>query len=69
MQIKDATISKLIREIEILKREVRDKDILIGELEEKVKTLNENKKNDEENLNKEKELTVLNAVLFQFLLS
>jgi hypothetical protein len=54
----------MVREIEILKREVRDKDKLISDLEDKI--LNESQKNDEESSNEKKELIVLSAVIIYF---
>lgn len=69
---KDITINKLGRDIEVYKRQVADREKQIAELEEKLKNATESnsKAKDEETSNREKELTVLNAVsLSKFMLS
>lgn len=63
---KDGTISKLAREIEGYKRELREKDAAYKELDEKFTSLNNSKKFDEERANKDKELTVLKTVILNF---
>ena len=59
----DATISKLAREIEGLKKEISDKDATICDLNERLGALKDFKKADEERQNKEKELLVLKNVI------
>ena len=61
---KDATICKLTRDIDVLKRQVTERETSMTELEEKMKSLNDAKKQDGERENKEKELTVANAVRY-----
>ena len=63
--MKDATISKLNREIDSLKREVRDKDSSIKDLNERFAALKDAKKADEERQQKEKEILVIRNVRFQ----
>ncbi|CAF0756552.1 unnamed protein product [Brachionus calyciflorus] len=56
---KDVTISKLAREIEGYKREIKDKDTAIKELGEQLKIANDTKQAEEEAEKKDKELIVL----------
>ena len=57
----------MAREIEGLKKEISDKDGRIIELNEKLGSLKDSKKSDEERQNKEKELLVLKNVTRVFL--
>jgi predicted RNase H-like nuclease (RuvC/YqgF family) len=66
---KDGTISKLAREIEGYKREIREKDAAYKELDEKFTSLNNSKKFDEDRANKDKELTVLKTVILRISLN
>ena len=61
---KDGTISKLAREIEGYKRELKDREAKYAELEEKFNVATDPRKLDEEKQNKEKELIVLKTVSF-----
>ncbi len=61
---KDSTISKLAREIEGYKRELKDREARYTELEEKYNIAIDPKRIDEEKQNKEKELIVLRSVCF-----
>lgn len=60
---KEATISKFAREIEALKKEIRDKNTLNQELTEKLGCMKDFKKAEEERQNKEKEVLVLKNVI------
>jgi uncharacterized coiled-coil DUF342 family protein len=55
----------LNREIDSLKREVRDKDSSIKDLNERFAALKDAKKADEERQQKEKEILVIRNVRFQ----
>jgi hypothetical protein len=59
--IKDGTISKLAREIEGYKKELRDKEKQMNELKEKFASL-ESDKDNEKKLRDEQELIVLRTV-------
>ena len=61
---KDSTISKLAREIEGYKRELKDRETRYTELEEKYNIAIDPKRIDEEKQNKEKELIVLRSVSY-----
>jgi hypothetical protein len=60
--LKDITISKLAREIELLKREIKDNENIRKELEEKMRLMGDKRKPDDEYALKEKELVVLRSV-------
>jgi hypothetical protein len=60
--LKDGTISKLAREIEGYKKELRDKEKQLNELKEKFALLDSDKEN-EKRLRDEQELVVLRTVI------
>jgi hypothetical protein len=60
--LKDATISKLARDIENFKRELKERETQIKDLTEKLIAINASKRMDEEKENKEKEIQLLRNV-------
>ena len=61
------TISKLAREIEAYKKDLKDKETLCKELEEKLACSEDAKKLEEDRQNKEKELIILRSVQYDIL--
>lgn len=62
LSTKDVTISKLAREIEGFKRELKESEQARKELDEKLRLATDKRKMEEEQILKEKELVVLRSV-------